>query len=334
MLLCAPLPWLAALSLPRAQSPSEAGLFAPFLHSNIATTVDSNVARQPRAWWQILFAVIWMLLVLAALRPQWLGEPLPVPESGRNIMLAIDVSGSMEAADLDLAGNAQLTRLDVVKQVAGDFIERRTGDRVGLILFGTQAYVQSPLSFDNATVRRFLSEAAIGIAGRETAIGDAVGLALKRLRKAPGERAVLILLTDGVTTAGVVAPRQSARLAAQAGLKIYTIGVGADAVQIRGFFGPRVVNPSADLDEATLRAMAEETGGQYFRARERDELDAIYRELDALEPAAGDARQLRPVIALYPWPLGVAFALSIGLAVFSLRTGTSPHISPIRDEMA
>jgi Ca-activated chloride channel family protein len=195
-----------------------------------------------------------------------------------------------------------------------------------LILFGTRAYVQAPLSFDTRTVRQFLSEAAIGIAGRETAIGDAVGLALKRLRKAPGERAVLILLTDGVNTAGAVAPRQSASLAAQAGLKIYTIGVGAEAVKVSSFFGSRVVNPSANLDEATLRAMAEATGGRYFRAREGDELEAIYREIDALEPAAGDARQLRPVRALYPWPLGLAFVLSIALATLTLsKPGILAH---------
>jgi len=324
MLLCAPLPWLVALSLPHARKRDEAGLFAPFLHTNIAATPDRNLIRPPHAWWRILPAIIWMLLLLTSLRPQWLGEPVAVPESGRNIMMAIDVSGSMEAADL--ATDAQLTRLDVVKRVAGDFMERRSGDRVGLILFGTRAYVQAPLSFDTRTVRRFLSESAIGIAGRETAIGDAVGLALKRLRKAPGERAVLILLTDGVNTAGAVAPRQSATLAAQAGLKIYTIGVGAEAMRVGGFFGSRVVNPSANLDEATLRAMAEATGGRYFRAREGDELEAIYREIDALEPAAGDARQLRPVTALYPWPLGLAFVLSIALATLTLsRPGILAH---------
>ena len=318
MLLWLPAPWLVRLCLPRASSRSEAGLFAPFVHSYVAQVVDVDSARRPYAGWNVLCIVIWLLLVLASLRPQWLGEPLPVPESGRNIMMAIDVSGSMERADLALDADQSLTRLDVVKQVAGDFIERRTGDRIGLILFGTQAYVQTPLSFDNKTVHRFLREAAIGIAGRETAIGDAVGLALKRLRKAPGERAVLVLLTDGENTAGAVTPRQSAKLAAQSGLKIYTVGVGAEAVRVGGFFGSRVVNPSANLDEATLRTMAEETGGRYFRARDVRELESIYRELDKLEPVVGEARQLRPVTALYPWPLGLGFVLSIGLAMLML----------------
>lgn len=318
MLVCLPAPWLARLCLPRVSSRSEAGLFAPFVHSYVTAAIDVDGARRPNFGWNLLCIVVWLLLVLASLRPQWLGEPLPVPESGRNIMMAIDVSGSMERADLALDSDQSLTRLDVVKQVAGDFIERRTGDRIGLILFGTQAYVQTPLSFDNKTVRRFLREAAIGIAGRETAIGDAVGLALKRLRKAPGERAVLVLLTDGENTAGVVTPRQSATLAAQLGLKIYTVGVGAEAMRVGGFFGSRVVNPSANLDEATLRTMAEETGGRYFRARDVRELESIYRELDELEPVVGEARQLRPVTALYPWPLGLGFVLSIGLAMMML----------------
>ncbi|MFT5172045.1 MAG: Ca-activated chloride channel family protein [Gammaproteobacteria bacterium] len=318
MLLCAPLPWLLRFALPRAQKRNEAGLFAPFLHTNIgAGTADHGVGHTHISW-HIVLVVSWLLLVAAALRPQWLGEPMPVPETGRNIMLAIDVSGSMEATDLASGSNASLTRLDVVKQVAGQFIERRVGDRVGLILFGTQAYVQAPLSFDTRTVRRFLSESAIGIAGRETAIGDAVGLALKRLGKAPGERAVLVLLTDGVNTAGAVTPQQAASLAGQSGLKIYTIGVGAQEMRVRSLFGTRVVNPSADLDEVTLRAMAEGTGGRYFRARELDELEAIYRELDELEPAAGEDRQLRPVTALYPWPLGLAFVLSLALASVTL----------------
>ena len=319
MLLCIALPWLVSRTVPRAKHRQRGGLFAPFLHGHLSAPSAQDPAPRARAWWTIPAAIVWTLLVVAALRPQWLGDPMPVPESGRNIMLAIDVSGSMETADLALDSGAELTRLDVVKEVAGDFIERRSGDRVGLILFGSHAYVQAPLSFDTGTVRRFLNEAAIGIAGRETAIGDAVGLALKRLRQAPGERAVLVLLTDGVNTAGAVAPRQAASLAAQDGLKIYTIGVGADAVRVPGFFGSRVVNPSANLDEDTLRAMAEETDGRYFRARERQELAAIYRDLDALEPAAGDARQFRPVIALYPWPLGLAFMLSLALAGYSLR---------------
>ena len=127
-----------------------------------------------------------------------------------------------------------------------------------------------------------------------------------------------MLLTDGVNTAGAVTPQQAASLAGQSGLKIYTIGVGASEMRVRSLFGTRVVNPSADLDEVTLRAMAEGTGGRYFRARELDELEAIYRELDELEPAAGKDRQLRPVTALYPWPLGLAFVLSLALASVTL----------------
>jgi Ca-activated chloride channel family protein len=249
----------------------------------------------------------------AAVRPQWLGEPVPLPQAGRNLVLAIDVSGSMETPDLALDGS-QAPRLDVVKQVAGDFIENRGGDRVGLILFGTQAYLQAPLTFDHVTLRHFLEEAVIGVAGRETAIGDAIGLAVKRLREAPGGEAVLVLLTDGQNTAGVVSPRQAAKLAAQTGLRIHTIGIGAEQMQVRGLLGMRRVNPSADLDETTLRAIAEATGGRYFRARNRDDLMEVYSRLDELEPVTGDSHAVRPVTELYPWPLGFALLLSLLLA--------------------
>ena len=209
---------------------------------------------------------------------------------------------------------SQANRLEVVKQVAGEFVENRAGDRVGLILFGSQAYLQAPLTFDHVTVRHFLDEAVIGVAGRETAIGDAIGLGVKRLREAPGGEAVLILLTDGQNTAGAVSPRQAAELAAQTGLRIHTIGIGAERMRVRGLLGTRLVNPSADLDEATLRAIAETTGGRYFRARSREDLEDVYARLDELEPVAGESHVVRPVTALYPWPLGVALLLSLLLA--------------------
>ncbi|MEZ5541441.1 MAG: VWA domain-containing protein [Pseudomonadota bacterium] len=310
-----PLPWLLQRWLPPALAQGGA-LFAPF-----ALGLGGDAAAQRvhtrRQWRRWLVVLAWLGLLLAAARPEWLGAPLSLPQSGRNLLLAIDVSGSMETPDLGADGS-QATRLDVVKQVAGEFIARRSGDRVGLILFGSQAYLQSPLTFDHVTVRHFLDEAVIGVAGRETAIGDAIGLAVKRLRAAPGGAAVLVLLTDGQNTAGAVAPRQAAQLAAQNGLRIYTIGVGADRVRVQGLFGTQVVNPSADLDEATLKAIAATTGGRYFRARDRAELASVYATLDQLEPVAGTDRQVRPVTALYPWPLGLALLLSLALATAAL----------------
>ncbi|MDD2767483.1 MAG: VWA domain-containing protein [Methylococcus sp.] len=259
----------------------------------------------------IAAALGWLLLVSAAARPQWLGEPIEQTVSGRDLMLAVDLSGSMDIEDFVV--NRQVSnRLEAVKRVATGFIERRTGDRVGLILFGEQAYLQVPLTFDRKTVENLLNEAAIGLAGDKTAIGDAIGLAIKRLRDNPADQRVLILLSDGANTAGQVQPLQAAELAAREGLKIYTIGVGADEMIVRDFFGSRRVNPSEDLDEAAMTAIAEQTGGRYFRARNTEELDQIYALLDRLEPVSRDAQYFRPRDELYPWPLGLALLAGIG----------------------
>lgn len=316
LLLLLPLPWLVRRWWPPAQDAGGAALFAPFA-PGLATAGDTGSAPATLPWRQGMIFLVWLSLLVAAARPQWLGEPVTLPQSGRNLMLAIDVSGSMETPDLTLDGS-QATRLEVVKQVAGEFVEHRGGDRVGLILFGTQAYLQSPLTFDHVTVRHFLDEAVIGVAGRETAIGDAIGLAVKRLRAAPGGEAVLILLTDGQNTAGAVLPRQAAELAAQTGLRIHTIGIGAEQMRVQGLLGTRLVNPAADLDEATLKAIAAATGGHYFRARNREDLREVYARLDELEPVEGDGRVVRPITALYPWPLGVALLLSLLLAATPL----------------
>ena len=312
LLLLLPLPWVVRRWSSPARQGSGAALFAPFA-LDLAGSGDNPGVSSTARWRLGLAALVWLCLLAAAARPQWLGEPVSLPQEGRNLVLAIDVSGSMETPDLTLDGS-QATRLGVVKQVAGDFIENRGGDRLGLILFGSQAYLQAPLTFDHVTVRHFLNEAVIGVAGRETAIGDAIGLGVKRLREAPGGEAVLILLTDGQNTAGAVSPRQAAELAAQTGLRIHTIGIGAEQMRVRGLLGARLVNPSADLDEATLRAIAEATGGRYFRARSREDLEDVYARLDELEPVAGDSDIVRPVTALYPWPLGMALLLSLLLA--------------------
>jgi Ca-activated chloride channel family protein len=316
LLLFLPLPWLVWRWWPPARQEVSDALFAPFAIGLADSSASSGVSS-PARWRLGLASLMWLCLIAAAARPQWLGEPVTMPQTGRNLMLAIDVSGSMETPDLAVDGS-QATRLEAVKRVAGKFIDQRAGDRVGLVLFGTQAYLQSPLTFDHVTVRHFLEEAVIGVAGRETAIGDAIGLAVKRLREAPGGEAVLILLTDGQNTAGVVRPQQAAALAAQTGLRIHTIGIGADRMRVPGLLGARMINPSADLDEATLKAIAQATGGRYFRARSREDLKDVYAQLDELEPVAGDSRVVRPITALYPWPLAAALLLSLALAVWSV----------------
>jgi Ca-activated chloride channel family protein len=219
----------------------------------------------------------------------------------------------METPDMQI-GRQVTDRLTAVKAVAGEFIERRVGDRLGLILFGEQAYLQVPLTFDRETVRTLLNEAAIGLAGKSTAIGDAIGLAVKRLRKQQQQNHVLVLLTDGANTAGSVDPLKAADLAAAEGLRIYTIGVGAESRVVRGLLGSRQVSNN-ELDEATLTAIAEKTGGRYFRARDIAGLEAIYQMLDELEPASQEGEIFRPVRELYAWPLAGALLTSILLAL-------------------
>jgi len=205
--------------------------------------------------------------------------------------------------------------LVATKSVAGKFIERRQGDRIGLILFGERAYLQTPLTFDRKTVVTLLNESFIGLAGKKTAIGDAIGLAIKRLKDKAAESRVLILMTDGANTAGEVKPLKTAELAARSGLKVYTIGIGADAVVVRSLFGgKRVVNPSRDLDEKTLTAIAEQTGGRYFRARNTEQFEQIYALLDELEPVDQEAQVYRPFEALFYWPLTLALSLVMLLA--------------------
>jgi Ca-activated chloride channel family protein len=267
-----------------------------------------------------LLSLIWLLLVLTAAKPQWLGEPQALDTSGRDLLLAVDISGSMKEKDMKLNQRA-VSRLAAVKHVVSEFITQRQGDRIGLILFGSNAYLQTPLTFDTDTVMQFLQEAQLGFAGTHTAIGDAIGLSVKRLKNrtvkdnaATNNSKVIILLTDGENTSGEVEPLQAAKLAAQINTKIYTVGIGADEMVVRGLFGNRRINPSASLDEKTLTAIANTTGGQYFRARDTQELNNIYQELDKLEPIEQEQEWLRPIQSLFMWPLGIALLLSITAA--------------------
>lgn len=311
-----PLPYLIYRFMPSALAAEEAALWVPSLQPYGETRHRSSRQRWP--WWLLLPAVIcWVSLVISTAQPQWLGDPLELPISGRDLVLAVDLSGSMGTEDFVLSGN-KVDRLTALKSVAMEFIARRQGDRLGLILFADQAYVQTPLTFDRQTVRQLLAEAVLGLAGEKTAIGDAIGLAVKRLQTSQSQQRILILLTDGANTAGQVSPLKAAELAARQGLKIYTIGIGADEMVVSSFFFDRTVNPSADLDEKTLTAIAEKTGGRYFRARDTDELEQIYAMLDQLEPVEKEQEVFRPITALYPWPLGFALAGSLLLALTDL----------------
>jgi Ca-activated chloride channel family protein len=312
-----PLPWLCHQLLPKAAN-RDASLYVPFFRSlSRLESVAPRIGARNR-FIAVLAIVGWLLLVIAASRPQWVGDPIQLPTTGRDLMLAVDISGSMEAQDIQLNGQ-NATRLQVVKSVVGEFVERRTGDRLGLILFAARAYTQAPLTFDRKTVETLLYEAEIGIIEENaTAIGDSIGLGVKHLRERPETSRILILLTDGVNNAGEVTPTQAGDLAARENIRIYTIGIGADASTSSSLFGPRTINPSADLDEDTLTMIAVNTGGQYFRARDREELEAIYEILDELEPVEQEAETFRPTTSLFYWPLGLALAFSFLIALLRM----------------
>ncbi|MEO8461446.1 MAG: VWA domain-containing protein [Dokdonella sp.] len=307
LLLALPAPLLAMWLLPRAHAAVSAALRLP--HNQFALPTGAQTSRVP-ALRSSLALLAWVLLVIAAARPQMLGAPEDVPRTGRDLLLAVDTSGSMSIEDMQLNGQA-VPRFSAIQAIASDFITRRDGDRVGLILFGSRAYLLVPLTFDLRTVAQQLRESTIGLAGRETAIGDAVGLAVKRLRERPENQRVLVLLTDGVNNAGELQPDKAIELAAANQVRIYTIGIGADAMRVDSLFGSRVVNPSQDLDETMLKSMAERTGGKYFRARDSAQLAGIYAAIDQLEPSADTADSLRPVDELYTLPLAAAVLLGV-----------------------
>lgn len=314
LLLLAPVPWLLRYLLPASPSGDLQALRVPWF----SAVAGGKAGWMRRPLLALMATLVWLLLVLAASRPQWIGEIESLPVTGRDLLLAVDISGSMDTQDMVLNKTA-VNRLKVVKKVAGEFIQRRHGDRVGLILFGSRAYLQTPLTFDTQTTATLLDESEIGLAGRETAIGDAIGLAVKRLRDDAAADRVLILLTDGANTSGEVQPLQASGFAARDGLTVYTVGVGADEMMVQDFFGSRVVNPSADLDEDTLRAIADQTGGRYFRARDAESLEKIYEILDELEPVESDVETIRPVDELFYWPMGIAYILALLAALFSVR---------------
>ncbi len=319
VLLALPLPLIFRYLLPEAKGLSEAGLRVPSIES-FSTLKDRSGTEQLLNWRFWIAVIAWMLLVLAAARPERIGEELDVPVAGRNLMLAVDLSGSMDQKDFELVGR-RVDRLTATKAVASDFIERREGDRIGLILFGERAYLQVPLTLDRETVNILLMEAFIGLAGEKTAIGDAITLAVRRIheqKKDEGEQ-VLVLLTDGANTAGEVQPLKAAQLAQQVGLRIYTIGIGAEQLEVSSLIGGRRrINPSADLDEDTLTQIAQLTGGRYFRATDTASLQDIYKLVDELEPVEEPESGFRPVKSYYFYPLGLAVLLVTLMSLISL----------------
>ena len=317
LFLLLPLPWLLRRALPPTTPAQALRLPQPGLRLALA---GGSTASSFTPW---LLALSWLCLVVAAARPQWVGPPQAQVRSGRALMLAVDLSGSMRTPDMELAGQP-VSRFGAVKAIAGNFIDRRRGDEMGLILFGSQAFLVTPVTYDLDAVRAQLQGVAVGLAGSETAIGDAIAIAVKRLSALPAQARVLVLLTDGVNNAGSISPRQAARAAKAAGVRIYTVGIGATRMRVPGFFGSQIVNPSADLDAGMLTKIADETGGRFFRATDSDQLTEAYRTIDALEPMPQHGPSLRPRREWFTWPLGAALLLWLLAGLPRWRTREMP----------
>jgi Ca-activated chloride channel family protein len=309
-LLALPLPLLLRWLLPPARPISGRALRLP---SSAALAGLAVEPERPSCYWRGAGLLVWLLLVMAVARPQWLDDPVALAVTGRDLMLAVDISGSMDQEDYRLA-DRPATRLAVVKTAASRFIGSRDQDRIGLILFGTRPYVQTPLTYDRDAVSQMLGEAVVGLAGRDTAIGDAIGLAVKRLRQQPLDNRVLVLLTDGSNSAGALHPLQAAVLAAESGIRIYSIGLGGQ-IGDQGAGGYQLGRVADDLDGSMLRAIAERTGGRYFNATDARELADVYAALDRLEPTIRDHRTYRPAAELYPIPVALALLLSASMAI-------------------
>ncbi|SIO17590.1 Ca-activated chloride channel family protein [Sulfurivirga caldicuralii] len=309
-----PLPWFVRQWLPPA--PQEAPIEAPTLMEGLKAAVGGEKGllqqriRRERipiwAWW------LWALVVLAAMRPVWYATPTDFTQRGKDILLAVDLSGSMEKPDMRVRGQPA-DRLTVVKQVVRDFIAKRKHDRVGLIVFGSRAFFISPLTYDLNTVQTLLDESEIGMAGNNTAIGDAIAIALKHAVEQDAHKPVLILLTDGANTDGITDPLAAARQAKKQGLKIYTIAIGRDNTL------GKLLGGGYDYDEEILKKIATQTGGRFFRASDAQSLAQVYDTINKLESAPYAIHSLRAHSELFVWPLGIVLLISFLIAGSRLR---------------
>lgn len=306
-----PLPLLAYFLLP-AKKQQASALYMPSLSER---HIQQHIHNTPNASRLnlILMSLLWLCLITAAAKPLFLGDAVELPSSGRDLLLAVDISRSMEARDMAYQGR-YIQRLQSVKLVLDDFLKKRQGDRVGLILYGSGAYIQAPLTFDLKTVQKLLQEAQLGFAGDGTAIGDAIGLGIKRLASNPAENRILVLLTDGANSAGAIEPLDAAKVALKEHVKIYTVGIGH----------PR--SRGHRIDELTLQKIAATTDGEYFRARNQTELNKIYDTIDKLETLEQEPEVFRPEQSLFYWPLSLALGLMLVIILnqrFNLANITS-----------
>lgn len=326
-------PWMAVLLIvpflvrflwPRAESEQDdtlAGRQETLLHPSLEYLQESYTGHRPRASISgrihgLLLALLWLLLTLTLMRPQWMEPYTETRAEGYDLLIAMDASHSMEAMDFT-ANNAQVTRMAVLKGVLNKFIANRAGDRVGLIIFGSQAYTVAPMTYDLNGVRQQLADVIPNIAGQGTAMGDAIGLGVKKLRERPEGSRVLILVADGGNTAGTIPPLVAARMAAQSGIRIYSIGVGSTRESVPIMESGRMIyRDDLGLDEKVLRDIAGITNGAYFRATDTTALEEIYRRIDDLEKTRAESRTIMIPHPLYPWTLGLGLLILLGLGLF------------------
>jgi Ca-activated chloride channel family protein len=314
-LLLLPLPLLARRLLPAA-GPGQLAISVPLLDRYGVSGVDNRQAASRSSG--IGLWLFWIALVIAAGKPFWLGDAVSRSQTGRDLMLAVDISGSMSETDMTIDAR-RASRIEVLKVVVKNFIERRQGDRLGLILFGSNAYNFVPLTFDLETLEELLLDVSTGLAGRHTAIGDAIGIAIKSMAQQQAEHKILVLVTDGSNTAGFENPVLAAAVAANQGLTIYTIGVGSDRESLGRTHGLNNIPAGIELNESLLQQIAAVTGGKYFRATSADRLEQIYQALDELEPVEHKYQIHRPQRELFMWPLSVALAIIVILMLATIR---------------
>jgi Ca-activated chloride channel family protein len=304
-------PWaLALLALPvlmrllPAYKESRDSVKVPFFDKLVELSQQrpqsgAMILRRDRAQ-RFLVGFMWLCLVVSAAKPEWIGAPVEQQKSGRDLMVAVDLSGSMETRDFTLPGGQTVDRLQAVKYVLEDLADQRASDRLGLIVFGTAAYLQTPFTDDHLVWARLLEETEIGMAGPSTVFGDAIGLAIKLFMDSDSDNRVLIMLTDGNDTGSTVPPVDAAKVAATKEIRIYTIAIG----------DPAAVGEEA-LDIETLERVSEVTGGQHFEALDRDQLRAAYEAIGELEPELYETISYRPRQSLHWVPVGLAVALYV-----------------------
>lgn len=316
-----PLPFLVRRYFITSDIDAFDALKVPFYREVAAISGKKGVTRIADGKKVRLFLMffIWILLIIAAARPEWTGPAQPILQKSRNMIVAVDLSDSMKRTDFEYKGQ-QLDRFQALRLAVYDFLSKRKGDRIGMVAFGTHSYEYVPLTLDLKTVKDMFSELETSFAGSLTAIGDALGLALKRIKDVPAKDKVIILMSDGESNTGTINIEQALKAAKDMQVRIYTIGIGAYEQKVKGLFGTQVINPSEGLDEDTLRRIADETGGKYYRAYNTEEFMKIYDDIDNLEPIVSAETFVRPVKELFYYPLAVALFLSV-LAAFTFGRG-------------